>query len=232
MNQRVNWNVDGDTDDTGVVANIDTRQAADDPCANTTHDTLRGFDDWHNVSLPFRHFGDSADGPINEPHPKGHGDPTVTEIQQLRAQLNTTDVAVQATARPSPLPLGQTRIEYMVSVTNNGPNPAGDAVASVRLPEQATYVSDTGACIQTSARELRCPAPGEMLSGATRRFEVAVDVPRDLLRASTGPVTLVFEATVDNLAGRIRIRATIARSSGPMSCTCSPGSSRRSTMTR
>ncbi len=90
LNEPVDWDGDGKTDNTNVTANIDlpgnknvelplsTLELSpiycDDNSALTEFD---GFNDWLHISLPFRQFGDSSSDPVN---PVLEPEPTLEEI--------------------------------------------------------------------------------------------------------------------------------------------------------
>lgn len=199
LNTGANWN--SDTDPPGEAdqtVNIDTNATGGGPvaCADTaTTSTLEGFDDWKQVSLPFRQFGDSADGAIN---PVTTPEPRLSELQQLRTALNTTDLAVTLTDDPDPVAAGRA-ITYTLTVRNDGPNPASSVRLVHDLPPGTTVRSTpTGCSLATST--LTCSL-GEVTAHATRTLTLIADVPSDLVYRNGGPVTATSTARVTNLAG-------------------------------
>jgi uncharacterized repeat protein (TIGR01451 family) len=202
------WNGDGAVT-AGVLPpiNVDTADnngtpgnTADDApqaCINgSSNGTLAGSDDWTQISLQFRQFGDAADGAINKV-----SDPEITlpELLDLQEALNTTDVAVDVADSPDPVAAG-TELTYTITVTNNGPNPASDVRVVDTLPADASYVSDDAGCTETVVGTVRCDL-GEILAGGSRVITITTLVPADLVYDNGGPKTITNHVTVDNLAG-------------------------------
>lgn len=200
LNQRVDWNSDGDTTDSGLTGNIDTADdndtadtSDDSParCANSTsNSTLTGHDDWTRISLPFRQFGDSADAaidPVNEP------EPTLDELQRLEEALNTTDLAISKGDSPDPVAAG-TELIYSLAVTNNGPNPARAVEVEDTLPAGVSYVSSTSPC--TFAGSVVSCALGELLAREERAISITVRVDPALVYDNGGPLSISNTASV------------------------------------
>jgi uncharacterized repeat protein (TIGR01451 family) len=167
-------------------------------CATNTSnmDTLRGWDDWSTISLPFRQFTDAADGTTNDPEPEDN--PTDEELLAMDEQLNTTDVGVTITELPDPVAAGSD-ITYHLVVTNHGPNPAVSVQLVDVLPAQVSLISVDPVC-RAAGRTISCGL-GELVAHATRTIAITVHVPADLAHNAGGPVALVNHATIDNLTG-------------------------------
>jgi uncharacterized repeat protein (TIGR01451 family) len=163
----VNWNGDMDTSDSGLTVNIDTNA----PCAaNTvTNSTLTGYDDWTNISLPFRQFGESADSAIN---PTTEPEPTLQELIELEQELNTTDLSIAKTSAPDPVEVGADLV-YTLRVSNKGPNPASRVRVVDTLPSRVSYRSNTAGCVEAPVGTLTCDL-GEVPFGAERQLAITV----------------------------------------------------------
>lgn len=68
-----------------------------------TGSTLNGFNDWANLSIPSRQFGDSASSGINA---VDHPNPTIDELIALEDEVNTTDLSVAISDTPDPVAAG------------------------------------------------------------------------------------------------------------------------------
>ena len=88
VGQRIDWNSDGDTNDTSARINIDTSSSVSGRpalCTNSsTSSRLESFDDWSNMVLAFQQFGDSASSAIN---PELEPEPTLEELHELQQEL-------------------------------------------------------------------------------------------------------------------------------------------------
>jgi uncharacterized repeat protein (TIGR01451 family) len=198
-NARADWNGDGDTNDNPLTVNIDTSDVNGNPggCTNSaTNSTLKPFDDWTNIALAFRQFGDSDLGAIN---PVTDPEPNLVELQQLQTSLSTTNVGVTITDAPDPVAAG-TQLVYSVTANNLGPNPASQTQAVVTLPAGVAYQTDTAGCVEAPAGTLTCNL-GEILAGQNKQFSVTVLVNADLVYNNGGPQTITGSASVSNLAG-------------------------------
>ncbi len=196
VNSLVDWDGDGVLSEATVTVNIDTAESTDHACNNAVENSeLTGHDDWSNISLPFLHFGDSANGAIN---PVTERELTLEEILVIDEALNTADVAIIILDNVATLDVGQTLV-YRLLVSNNGPNPASQVEVVNTLPQGVIYQSDNANCV-LSATELVCDL-GELASGASREIAITVAVPADLLTGTPGSVTITNSATATNLAG-------------------------------
>lgn len=205
LNQQVDWNGDGDTNDSpgsmppiGPV-NIDTGGTTGRPanCVNTvTNDTLNGHNDWGVLSIPFLQFGDSADGAIN---PNLEPEPTFQDYLELQEELNTTDLSITKSDLPDPVVAGET-LTYTLSVTNHGPNPSSGVHVIDTLPDGVSFGSASAGCAEGPVGTLDCSL-GELSVGETQMFTIAVLVDHDLVYVAGGPTSVTNTATVDNQAG-------------------------------
>jgi uncharacterized repeat protein (TIGR01451 family) len=194
--QDANPNYNNDTDpplDFGFAGNVDTSDGAGNPsdCTNATSATkLVSQNDWLRISLPFRQFGDSADGPVNPPVGP---ELTSTQLRRLEDSINATDLSVLKTGPTAAVAAGTTAT-YRVTVTNQGPNPAPAVTVVDTLPAGTSYVADTGACQRPTAATLSCGL-GEILPGASRAFDVTVLVQADLVHLNGSPLTITNTAS-------------------------------------
>ena len=198
LNQTADYNADGDTTDSGITVNIDTSSAAGWPpaCANaSTTDVLTGYDDWTNIVLNFRPFGDSADGAIN---PVTEPEPDIEDRRIMREALNTTDVRIVKADSPDPVEVGS-KLIYSLTVTNNGPNPADDVRVTDLLPADVTVFSAAG-CSQGPAGTVDCDL-GSIPARQSQSVDIVTYVNSIHINPATGPTILVNTAEVDNLAG-------------------------------
>lgn len=203
LNAGPDWDGDGtggDASDNNVQANIDTSSPppASNPSActnNTNTDTLNGNHDWNRVSLPFRGFGDSADGAVN---PELEQVPTIPQSDQMLAELNKADVGVTIADTPDPVAAGET-LTWTLSAANHGPNPATSVEVSTTLPADVTFVDSSVPCVRAGTT-VRCNV-GELAVGASRTYTIRASVPADLVYRNGGPKTITASAAVDNLAG-------------------------------
>jgi uncharacterized repeat protein (TIGR01451 family) len=201
----IDLNADTDALDAGLSVNLDTTDSAGNPdpdCANgvlasTAAEALRPWDDWSNIALGFRQFGDRADAPVNLAHPDVT-DPTDAEILRYIRALNTTDVGIEIADLPDPVAAG-TELTYTLTVRNFGPNPAGLVRVVQTLQSDVDFASASAGC-EAIGSTVTCNL-GELLPGETRTLTVSVNVPADLVYANGGPKDITSSASVDNLAG-------------------------------
>ena len=66
-------------------------------------------------------------------------------MRQLEREFNSTDLAVAVAHAPDPAIAGSP-VVYSVVVTNNGPNPADDAVVQVTLPAEVSVDETNAPC--------------------------------------------------------------------------------------
>jgi uncharacterized repeat protein (TIGR01451 family) len=200
LNQGADWNSDADPpNESNQTINIDTNATGGGPaaCANgSNNDTLEGFHDWNQISIPFRQFGDSADGAIN---PVTTPEPTLSELLDLQEDLDTTDLQVSISDSPDPVAAG-TQLTYTVTVKNNGPNPASSVQVVHTLPGDVSFSSASAAGCAHAAGVVTCNL-GEIVADASQSITVVVDVPADLVYDNGGPKTISSSASVSNLDG-------------------------------
>jgi uncharacterized repeat protein (TIGR01451 family) len=175
LNQRPNYNANGSTTDSGLTVNLDTSNAANNrprACSNNVNNSTfnGGFDDWRNIALNFRQFGDSADGAIN---PVTEPELVLEDLLLLDEAFNTTDLVITGTAAPNPVVTG-TRLTYTFVVHNNGPNPARRAQLNDTLPAQVTFLSASAGCV-LAGNTVACDL-GFILNGTTSVATITVEV--------------------------------------------------------
>ena len=202
LNQRVDWNSDGDTNDTDIApVNINTLGVDKQPqaCENNSSDqTLNGYDDWTNVALNFRQFGNADDAPIN---PVTEPEPKLEDLLILQEELNTTDLEITKSAFTDlDVAVAGQELVYALAVRNNGPNPAKDVQVVDFLPAQVTHISNTGNCVEAPAGRLNCSLGG-IPAYETKEFEIRVHIAADLPCLENQLSTITNSAQVENLAG-------------------------------
>lgn len=196
LDQPVDWNGDGDTNDSGLSVNVNTNATGGGPAAcqnGSSSETLTGHHDWDVISIPFRQFGDSANSAIN---PVTEPEITIDELIELEEELNTADLAVVKSDSSDPATAGE-ELEYTLTVTNNGPNPADDVQLVDTLPAEVSYVSDDAGCSEAGGT-VTCDL-GPIPADESVEVTITVLVPADLVFNNGGPVTITNEATVSNL---------------------------------
>ena len=203
LNQSANWDGDATPNETSVPpVNIDTSTPPPNPqpaaCSvnMTTNDTLTGFDDWSAISLPFRQFGDSADGALNT---QIGPEPTLQELLDLERHLNAADLTIAKGDDPDPAVAGRT-LKYTLTVRNNGPNPTNGTRIVDSLPAGTGYQSDDAGCVQAPLGTVTCNT-GSLAVGQSKTIHITVLIAADLVYNAGGPTTISNRATVENLAG-------------------------------
>jgi hypothetical protein len=200
LNGAADWNADGTPPSaSGLPVNIDTSDSVSGGSSNCTNNVLStnltGHDDWANVALSFRQFGDSADGAIN---PVPELEPTRDQLVQQRRDINTTDLSLRLSATPDPVAAGEQLVLTAV-VDNIG----GNSVESYRIE----LTVPAGLSLQTSS--VPCAASGGVLGcdlgflehHSTRTLVLTMLVDPALVYNHGGPLTLTTSARVRNLAG-------------------------------
>ena len=191
-----------DTDppfDSGFAGNVDTADTAGNPadCANASSaSNLVSQNDWLRVSLPFRQFGDAADGPIN---PVTEPEMTLDELVALEDAISATDLRSPRPDRPSMLPRG-TNATYTITVANAGPNVAPGVTLTDTVPAGSTYVSDTSGCALQTPTTLLCEL-GTIPAGASVATGVTLAVDADLVFDNGSPLDIVNSATATSARG-------------------------------
>lgn len=168
-------------------------------CANSpAGEVLTGADDWSRLKLTFRDDADSADGVVAPPPPEDH--PTDVEIEAIIAATETTDLAAGLADAPDPVAAG-TAIDYLATLTNEGPNPTGAAWATLTLPPETTLAGALPAgCVATAPSTVAC-AFGAVPAGESRTASVSASVPADLVHKAGAPVPVTATLVVEDKAG-------------------------------
>ncbi len=199
LNQRADWDGDGTTNDTSVASNPNSASATGGPraCRNSPlGQTLTGFNDWAQVTLSFRQFGDSADSAIN---PEDDTVPTREELEELIEELNTTDLSVTIDDDVDPAVAG-TGVTFEIAVTNAGPATAQAPVVDVVLPSGLTFSAASGASCSDGSGTVIC-ALDPLAAGDSATVMVDVDIAADLVYLNGAPITVTTSVEVSNSAG-------------------------------
>jgi uncharacterized repeat protein (TIGR01451 family) len=154
-------------------------------------DVLAAYDDWSNIVLNPREFGDSADGPTSVVSER-----SLAEIRAVDEAINTTDLEITKSDLPDPVNAGEPLL-YVVTVHNHGPQPARGIRIVDTLPAEAIYVSDTGNCVEAPPGTLTCPME-TLLQGQSRSFLVTVVIDPDAVAPLPAPATVENNVLVDN----------------------------------
>lgn len=196
LNANPNWNNDVDPPlEPSVAANINN--GAQPGCANTmTNETLNGFHDWNQISLPFRQFGDSADSAVN---PGPIEEPTLQQLREHHDTLHRTDLTVTVADAPDPVAAG-TPLTYTVTAQNRGPNPASSVQLVNTLPAEVTLVAAPAGC--SSAGQVVTCNLGELVAGGQALVTIVANVPPNLVYDHGSPLTINNRAEVRNLTGQ------------------------------
>lgn len=116
-----------------------------------------------------------------------------SEGEDLRRELNTTDLTVTLAGPPTPASAGED-LAYTVTVTNRGPNPASSTTVAVALQGPARWLRQDPACRPDGPERLTCEL-GEVMAQAVRT-----------LALTAGPIGEL---------GVVRISATVENRLGP-----------------
>jgi uncharacterized repeat protein (TIGR01451 family) len=111
-----------------------------------------------------------------------------------RIDLPSADLRVEKTDSVDPAVAGE-QLTYTVTVTNDGPDTAFDAVMTDELPAGVSHVSNTGGCVESPIRTLTC-ALGDIGSGGVVAISITVLVDASLVFDAGGPTTIENVATV------------------------------------
>ncbi len=197
LNASIDW--DPNQMGSGLSVNIDTSGSNGRP-ANCTNGTitsnppgLAGHDDWRVIAMNFRQFGDSANGSIN----KVDGpEIDLDALLSLQEELNSTDLAVTKTSQPEPVEVGD-NLSYTVTVSNNGPNPANQTELIDDLPDEVTFINNSGSCSQTPPDSLTCEL-GAISVGNSQDIHITVDTSN--VCQNGVPQEITNQATVENIS--------------------------------
>ena len=154
-------------------------------------DILAGYDDWSNITLNPLAFGDTADGPISVVPER-----SLEEIRAVDEALNRTDLEIVKSDLPDPVNAGEP-LTYTLTVMNHGPQPARGIRIVDTLPAEASYVSDTGNCVEAPPGILTCPME-TLLLRQSRSFDVTVVVDPEAVADLPAPATVDNTAAVEN----------------------------------
>jgi hypothetical protein len=200
LNGASDWNADGTPPSApGLTINVDTSDSVSGrPSActnNASNGTLTGYDDWANIALSFRQFGDSADGAIN---PVQELEPTLNDLIQQRRDINTSDLALTLTDSPDPVAAGDLLMLTAV-VDNVGDNSVEHSRLQLTLPSGLALLASSAPCIATGGN-LDCELDFQE-HHSSRSLTFTLQVAPDLVYANGGPLTITSSGRVTNLAG-------------------------------
>lgn len=133
-----------------------------------------------------------------------------TRIGEFRFPDCAANISVTKTDSPDPVVAGE-QLTYTVTVSNDGPNTAGNVVVIDTLPPEVTYVSDTDSCIEAPAGTLTCDL-GSIAPSDDASFDVTVDIPADLVYLGTTSIDNTVSVASDefdpNLADNTEVTST------------------------
>jgi Tol biopolymer transport system component len=158
----------------GQNVNLDTAGLNGQPrgCKNgSANSTLVGSDDWSQVQLNFRTFGDAADGALN---PEQDTPPDREERLLMLEEVNRVDLGLSVSHAPMPAVSGAA-LTFSLLVRNDGLNPADQTIVRAELPAGVTLDDTTAACEMVDPEVLECVL-GTVLAGEDRAFDIDVTV--------------------------------------------------------
>jgi uncharacterized repeat protein (TIGR01451 family) len=116
---------------------------------------------------------------------------------QWEIDLPHADLTVTKTHSPDPVLAGN-QLTWILTVTNNGPDPAPDVTVTDTLPPQATYLTNNlnppAGC--TAVGQVVTCSVGDLASGASITFKIVTLVDPDTVAAAGGPTSITNNATV------------------------------------
>ena len=197
LDRSIDWDGDGDTDETNITVNVDDEGTDGNPkaCGNvliTT--TLIGHDDWSAIQLNFRGHADYDDSAVN---PVVGKEPTRVEMAEHDRILNRANLAVTMTDSADPAVAG-TSLEYVTTVRNMGPNPTNASHLAIALPNGVTHVSTAG-CFDGDGT-IACDL-GMLFPGEERVFTTSVMIDAALVHLAGAPTSISATANIRNIAG-------------------------------
>lgn len=205
MNAAANWDNDaaGNLNPMLITVNIDTSALVGTPprarpaaCTNSATDSaLNGFDDWSNISLSFRHFGDAADGAVN---PYLEPELPLTDLIAMQRGINTADLSLTLTDTPDPVAAGET-LTYTIEIGNHGPNPTARYRVELDLPAGIAPGALPAGCA-LSGSTVGC-ARGYLATQQSQQLVLPVRVNPALVFNNGGPLSISATARVINQAG-------------------------------
>ena len=105
--------------------------------------------------------------------------------------LNSTDLIVAAAG---------TSLDYIVTITNSGPNNTDEAQIIDDLPSGVTHTGNNADCIEEPTGTLTCNL-GQVTVNKPRDVLITVLIAPDLVYNAGHPITITNDATVENIAG-------------------------------
>jgi uncharacterized repeat protein (TIGR01451 family) len=198
LNARPDYNNDTDPPyDSGFSGNVDTSDTGGNPgdCTNgSSGSKLDSQNDWLRVSLPFRQFGDAADGPVN---PVTTPEMTYKEMVALDNAIASTDLALTKTG-PDTAVAG-TNLGYTLTVANQGPHAATGTVTDT-LPLGTSFVSASPGCVEASPGTVTC-GTHQLPPGGTASFTITAAIAADLVYNNGAPLNISNSASVTAVRG-------------------------------
>jgi Tol biopolymer transport system component len=158
----------------GQNVNLDTVGLSGQPsaCKNSSaNSTLVGSDDWSQIQLNFRTFGDAANGALN---PEQDTPPDREARLLMMEEVNRVDLGLSVSHAPMPAVSGAA-LTFSLLVRNDGLNPADATIVRAELPASVTLDDTTAACAMTEPEVLECVL-GTILAGEDRAFDIDVTV--------------------------------------------------------
>jgi len=188
----VNWNpLDLSFLDMGQQIDIDRDGPSDCTTNIGLNNNLTGYDDWSNIRMTLLADGDLDDAAVN---PVLATEPDEATLFALEAEFNTTDVAIEKADAQDPVEVGDP-VDYTLTATNAGPNPASKVVVRDTLPDNVSLVSMSPGCSESPAGEVSCEL-GELLFGEQAVVQIRVDT--DAVCVGGLPPNLENTASVAN----------------------------------
>jgi uncharacterized repeat protein (TIGR01451 family) len=113
-----------------------------------------------------------------------------------RIDLPEADLRVAKTDSVDPAVAGE-QLTYTVTVTNDGPDTAFDAVLVDDLPLGVSHVSNTAGCVEGPIRTLTCDL-GDLASGGVAVVSITVLISASLVFDAGGPTIIENSASVSS----------------------------------
>ncbi|MGH9179297.1 MAG: hypothetical protein ACRD0N_12185 [Acidimicrobiales bacterium] len=119
-------------------------------------------------------------------------------LENASQQFPEVDLRITKTDAPDPVMAGE-ELFYTITVTNDGPDTAFDTVVVDDLPDEVTYLSDTGGCTYDAAEhQLRCPL-GDLAANDSESFVVKTRVKAvTVINENDGTVLIENRASVSS----------------------------------
>ena len=149
LDEPADWN--NDPTETTIPINVNSWS---DSCDNGADEILEGNDDWSQVRIPFYADPITGEAPVNDNPVE---EPTQAELDEIEEAFNTTDLSVTKVALGDLAVAGQI-VEYEITVTNHGPNPASAPEILDTPPDDTFFVDPPEDCeLVEPGGALRCP---------------------------------------------------------------------------